>query len=263
MIKISLVPDTNVLISNLDIIKKLYKCNLNVLYSINYSKTVIEELDNLKKKSVQARNAIKYIDEVSKDFKTEIEGKIDDRKMDVVVESSSLIKEKNNDDKILNYCLAIENPIFLTNDVILCLKCESVNLKCIKVEKKDIKKIVSEIHKIIGLQGDEKLKQAQCDLLEVIKDDIRRAIEPRILDILHKNLGENYKLLLNEPPTLEFYLKLVKNNFFLFKAFVPKGSANIIDEYLVLFKNKNINKIKELSGTICVIFNTNIPESLK
>ncbi len=102
MFKISIVMDTNVMLSNLELIKQLYNCQMPLPYTINYSKTVVTELENLKKSKVEARNAIRFLESIVHSLKTEIEGRIDDRKVEGVMETRDPIKITNNDDKILN-----------------------------------------------------------------------------------------------------------------------------------------------------------------
>ncbi len=145
MLKASIVPDTNVFISNLDMLRDLIKEKFPVLVTINISSIVIKELDTLKKMHTSARKAIRFIESHISDLNVEIEGKVDDRKIEVEYICEESIEEKNNDDKILNYALKLENPILLTNDIGFALKCQSFNILVIKVGKNKITAIVDEI----------------------------------------------------------------------------------------------------------------------
>jgi len=260
MIKISIVPDTNILISSLEIVKGLYSCSFNAQYTVNFSKTVLNELDGLKKKSVHARNAIKFIESVTDLLKTEIEGKIDERKMDVVVNVRELITTQNNDDKILNYCFQLENPVFLTNDKAFILKCDSHNIKSVKVEDKKLSAIVKEIHKLFGLNTADKQNEAKKAFIEHLKQSVKATIEPCFIDILSKELGNNFEIMLKEDTTLEFYCNLVVKNFFLFKNFLPQKSPKIIKEFVDSLKTKDLPRIKHLAGVVCHLFRKTLPE---
>lgn len=261
MFKISIVPDTNVLLSNIDIIKDLYNCEIPLLFTVNYAKTVLDELDNMKKKKVEARNAIRFIESVSNSLKTEIEGKIDERKIDIIIEGRDGIEPKNNDDKILNYCFQLENPIFLTNDKALLLKSQSFNIKAISIEGMTIKKLVSSILNLLGIHNDEILGFKE-GYLERLKKTLGNTIIPTIIQILYRELGDGYVLILKEDGDVLYYLELVQSNFFLFKNFLPSKSPQIIAEFLKSMSERNLEKVKQMVHPICMLFRQSFPDDM-
>lgn len=305
MYKISIVPDTNVLMSNLDVINTIFQYEFPLIYTLNISRTVLKELDSLKNKKPEARAAIKFIQSIACSLKTEIEGHIDERKMELDIAGNTTIEETNNDDKILNYIFKLENPIFLTNDVALLLKSHSFNIKTIQIGNDRADIVILKILESFGLdnphynasiidsglksddthvneqlkhieqynpalnqqvrpyssnelerlsQIDKAYQQARAMAFENIKVNMKNIIEPIIHQILYKELGESYVILLREPLDLEFYLGLVVKNFFLFKSYLPKSSQNIICTFL---KNIRLAKYEDLiapAETICHIF---------
>lgn len=259
MFKISIIPDTNVLVSNLELIKYIYSCDIPVPYTVNFSKTVLSELDNLKNRSVGARNAIRFIECVSDSLKTEIEGKVDDRKLDVVVEPRDLVHENNSDDKILNYCFQLENPVFLTNDKAFYLKCVSFNIATIIIDKKMPKTVLDEIKKAMGLDSIDRLREVNTACIEKLKEAVQIKIEPVILEILYKELGAGYELVLKESSTLEHLLGQVQRNFFLFKDFLPRRSPKIIDEFQECLRSSDLKKSKEFAHLVCSLFGKVLP----
>ena len=145
MLKVSIVPDTNILISSLSVVRELYEYDFPMLCTLNISKTVIRELESNKTRSKEARAAIRFLHSVASSPKIEIEGHIDDRKMEVELEPTEEIEPMNNDDMILNYILKLENPVFLTNDLAFSLKCTSHNIFSIVVENATTDALVAEI----------------------------------------------------------------------------------------------------------------------
>ncbi|ELA42357.1 uncharacterized protein VICG_00455 [Vittaforma corneae ATCC 50505] len=259
MLKISIIPDTNVLLLNLELVKGLYSSKLPILYSINFSRTVLEELDKMKAKKVEARNAIRFIESISSSLKTEIEGKIDDRKVDVVIETRETIQPKNNDDKILNYCFQLENPIFLTNDKAFCLKCQSFNIKSIKVENMGIEDLISSIMKKLGIEDARILKECRHGYIDRLKRIVEATIQPTIIEILYKELGDGFDLVVQQNPTLEHYLEIIKTNFIIFRRYFPTRTPKIIDEFLVALRNEDMEKAKDLAHPICMLFRKSFP----
>lgn len=261
MFKISIIPDTNVLLSNIEIIKDLYSCEIPLLFTVNYAKMVLDELDNMKKKKVEARNAIRFIESVSNSLKTEIEGKIDERKIDVIIEGRDVIEPKNNDDKILNYCFQLENPIFLTNDKAFLLKCQSFNIKAISVEGLTIKDLVSSILNLLGINNNE-ISVLKEDYLQRLKNTLSDIIIPIIHQILYRELGDGYVLVLRDGGDIQYYLKLVQSNFFLFKNFLPSKSPQIIDKFLKSLDERNVEKLKQMVHPLCMLFRQSFPDDM-
>lgn len=257
MFKISIVPDTNVLISNLDLVKYIYVSGISMPYTVNFSRTVLEELDSLKK-NVGARNAIRFIESVSSSMKTEIEGRLDDRKLEVVVEPRDPVQESNSDDKILNYCLRLENPVFLTNDKAFYLKCMSSNIVAIAVDSKAPETVACEIERAVGLDHD-RVREANMTRIGELKNAVQTTIEPVIFEILLRELGAGCELVLKENSTLEHLLGVVQNNFFLFRGFLPQRSPKIITEFLECLKSEDLKKSKELARLVCSFFRKVLP----
>lgn len=259
MFKISIIPDTNILISNLELIRGLYESGPPFPYTVNFARTVLEELDSMKTRKAEARNAIRFVEQVSGLIKTEIEGKIDDRKVEVVVEGRDTIDPKNNDDRILNYCCKLENPIFLTNDKAFYLKCQSFNIKAVLVDGESRNEVVPKILKEFSIEEARSFQDLSENYIEKIKQLIKITIVPTIIEILRRELGENYEMILNKTFTLESYLELVLKNFFLFTNFLPARSKEIIREFLQKLRNKDVERVKELASPICMIFRKPFP----
>lgn len=262
MFKISIVMDTNVMLSNLELIKQLYNCQMPLPYTINYSKTVVTELENLKKSKVEARNAIRFLESIVNSLKTEIEGRIDDRKVEVVIETRDPIKITNNDDKILNYCFQLENPILLTNDKAFYLKCVSFNIKAIVVGNKSIKDLISAILQEFGMVGREAFKEVQSSYVSRIRASLKKTLLPSFFLIIQRELGVNYDLVVKPDEELDYYLDFVVKNFFLFRNFLPGNAPEIIKKFLKNLKEENIDDIKDMIHVICMIFRKSAPEDI-
>lgn len=153
MLKVSIVPDTNVFTSNLDIIQKIFDYEFPMICTINISRTVLDELDAGKTKNMNVRKAIRYIESIALSLKTEIEGRVDERKIDIEIPCEQSIEENSNDDKILNYVLKLENPILLTNDVVFSLRCVSFRIMVIKVSENTAFGIINQILTIFKPDG--------------------------------------------------------------------------------------------------------------
>lgn len=260
MFKISIIPDTNILLSHLDIVKMLYMSGMPVTYTLNFSKTVLDELDNLKTRKVEARNAIRFIESISASLKTEIEGKIDDRKLDIIVDGPEQIEPKNNDDKILNYCFQLENPLLLTNDKAFYLKCQSFNIKALLVEKVQECDFIETLLKEFGIETVSMTGEFKKDYINNVKELIRITIGPAISQILYRELGENIDMVFRSSFSLEEQLEFVVKNFILFTNFLPSKSQDIIKDFLKAVKDENIEKIKGLMHPICMLFRRTFPE---
>lgn len=295
MSKASIVPDTNVFISNLDVIKAVFNHKFPDICTLNISRTVLQELDGLKKEKKEARDAIKFIESISLSLKTEIEGHVDDRKIDVEVEYKEAVQESNNDDKIMNYIFKLENPVFLTNDVGFALKCQSFNIKVLSIKEDSASTVIFKILEILGTDQSGSLMQHHTIMTEIplhpqtgricnkkeeekqhsdgkpqgegtidpnmqkialdnFKRDFKNAIEPRIQQILLKEIGEGYSVLLKGNLNLEFYLKLITKNFFLFKNYFPKNSVSFINPLLKALKNGDIEAVLSNAKVVYVMF---------
>jgi hypothetical protein len=176
MFKVSIVPDTNILLSELNLIKLLYSSKFPFIHTVNYSKTVISELEVKKTFKVEAREAIRFIEEISMSLQTEIEGKMDERKVEIEIIQRNPVIEKCNDDKILNYLFKLENPILLTNDKAFHLKCISFNIKSILIGKKKIGELITEICREFGMSGMDSDDSIDSVAMDNTKNDIERSI---------------------------------------------------------------------------------------
>lgn len=249
MLKVSIVPDTNVLISHLELIKQLYTSRTPILCTINFSRTVLDELDNKKGRMVEARNAIRFIESMSKSLKTEIEGHVDERKMDVDVEKRDPIDPKNNDDRILNYCFQLENPILITDDKVFGLKCRSFNIKTVDTSCTGVDELVFKILSELGITP----VVAADEHIERLKKGVASTIKPTIISIMGKELGKMIDIL-QEDESLESYLKIVKTNFRSFKKYISSQAPKVIDEFLSASESKDLDAIKKLVHPLCMIF---------
>lgn len=260
MLKLSIVPDTNVMLTDLELIKQLYHNKMPVAFTINFARTVLDELDSMKTTNIKARNAIRFIENISGSMKIEMEGKIDDRKVEVIIEAREMVQPKNNDDKILNYCFQLENPIFLTNDKAFHLKCQTFNIKSILVNGMQIDGLIASIMKEIGLTYEGCNSENKDDeYLNRLKNVLKKTIEPTIESILHREVGDGSSFIVEQNPTLENYLELVRKNFFLFKDFLPSKAPKIIGEFIEALKKKDVNKIDKMIHSICMLFRKSFP----
>lgn len=262
MFKISIIPDTNVMLSNLELIKDIYTCKIPLPFTVNFAKTVITELESKKIIKEEARQAIRFLANVSDSLKTEIEGKIDDRKIDVVIEGKQPIEVANNDDKILNYCLQLENPIFLTNDKAFYLKCLSFNIKTIIVGNKGIQELISAILNEFGVNETEQEKENQNNYISKVRISLKKTLLPTIILILEREFGPGYNLNADQDANLDFYLDFVSNNFHLFRNFLPAQSPMLIKKMLKNLKDGNTSEIKRMIHPICMIFRKSAPEDI-
>ncbi|KAL6122660.1 hypothetical protein NUSPORA_00186 [Nucleospora cyclopteri] len=238
MLKISVVPDTNVFISHLEFVNRLINANLPAYLTINVSKAVIEELDLFKKDQENASKAVKMILQNDSD-RIELQGYKDERRVEVEVTSKGEVPVKNNDDRILNYAMELENPVILTNDQLFIVKCKTKNVRAISVESNDEITVLNGILNIVGINVKE-VDDGVYDKLEVL----RCKLLPIIKEILFKELGQTYVLLI-EKEDLLFLLKLILDNFFLFKNYLPKTSRSLLNKFkkaVSMNNTENINK---------------------
>lgn len=274
MDKISIVPDTNVFISELACIEGIVEYEFPGIATVNISKVVLQELDFLKSKKPQARKAIKFIDAMSHSLRIEIEGHIDNRKMEVIVECKGTVEENNNDDKIMNYLLKLENPVLLTNDVSFALKCKSHNIPTISVAKRESAMVIEQllayfyqINRRFGVQPSHSIEwdtakdksalqvntEVSDSAIEEFTTAFKDAIEPRIHMILFKELGQNYRMTLRGELTLDYYLKFILNNKEIFKPYLSRNVNSIISKILAGLKAKNIKEIMANSKVLYVM----------
>ncbi|KAI5173400.1 hypothetical protein PAEPH01_1943 [Pancytospora epiphaga] len=294
MMKISIVPDTNVFISNLQIVEALLNYEFPWLCTLNISRTVLDELDRLKKFKPAARRAIRYIQSVALSLKVELEGRVDDRKLDVEIECKESIMEKINDDKILNYVFKLENPVLITNDVSFALRCSSFNIYVISAMENDKDLVISRILEcfdvdrdisVCELKQEESLKHTKPVTSKLDKKiENSEQIEPscsfdmaglsplRNIEDLDrfrhefKHLIEPviFRVLFTEvgdnfmtllsESSPEYYLNFIKTHYNVFKSYLPKNSCSVIEKFLSALKNKNLKQIISNARVLLVSF---------
>lgn len=271
MIKISVVPDTNVFISNLAVVEVILRHEFPWLCTLNISRTVLDELDSMKGSKPAARKAIKYIQSVALSLRVEIEGHVDDRKIDVEIECKDSVREKSNDDRILNYIFKLENPVLVTNDVSFALRCRSFNIYVVSAEENMPDLVISRILGCFGVSGNagappgEQTQPSDIGVagisplrstndIENFKQEFKGLIEPIICQILLEEMGEGYTALLTGRPSLECYLRLIKSRYYLFRSYFPRSCCSVIEKFLAALKGKNIKEIISHGKVLLVVF---------
>lgn len=273
MIKISIVPDTNVFISSLTVVEVILQHEFPWLCTLNISRTVLDELDSMKGSKQAARKAIKYIQSIALSLKVEIEGRIDDRKIDVEIECKESVKEKSNDDRILNYLFKLENPVLVTNDVSFSLRCQSFNIYVVSARENRADVVISRILSCFGVseQGGEptagQVRETangpgaagisplqDISNIENFKQEFKNLIEPIICQILLSEVGEGYRVLLTGPLTLEYYLEFMAGHYGLFKSYFPKNCCPVIEKFLAALRNRNMRQVSLNAKVLLVAF---------
>lgn len=288
MLKVSLIPDTNALMSNLPLIRDIMNYPFPITCTLNIARVVIQELDKLKTSKKEAREAVAYLASIALSIRTEIEGYVDDRKMAVEILGSTVISEQNNDDKILNYIFKQENPVFLTNDTAFALKCHSFNIFVIMPRHNSSDFVILKILELFGIPMTEAVPvsapaikpvatakpktpspvkaakkvgkvavttQVNTADMEIIENGLTQFIIPIIHQILYREVGEQYALLfIGRKLDLRFYLSLVIQNFYIFKPYLPKGTISIIQEFFSATKKKDSVKMRKEGEAIYAIF---------
>lgn len=258
MLRISVVPDTNVFMSHLDMIKRLYEDDFPVDVFMSISKVVLRELDYNKNRSAEAREAIRFLEKVYNMSITELEGKLKDDRMDVVDESSPIPEVKNNDDMILNFASKQVQPIILTADKAFHLRSKCYNVESIMVQNLSYEELKFKILKIYtgiepmdvdescGLQSDDK-----------IKEHIRNSLLPVVLVIMEKSIGKPYILFFPDDlkmVTLDFLLTLIIKENHLFHSYLPRKSKAILLDLKQKIKNAHGEELKTLGSELLILF---------
>lgn len=248
--RISIVPDTNLLISHLNFIKYILNINGPFYITIYIPRVVLEELDSLKITHFEVREIIRFIfDNLNQAI--EIEGHINVDKIEVEVfkkKECEKIIEQNNDDKILNYINTLENPILLTNDIVLQLKCNSYNIPSFGLDDKNYLDTFNLILKTQGIQINLEEKTKKYIQFEKIFYEITQKIKAIIIT----ELGTDYILTMYENNFFEI-LDLVINNFNIFSRYFPKYSKQYFVKLKKAIENYEIDKIHKYLKIIAAI----------
>lgn len=258
MERISIVPDTNLLISHLNFIKYILNIDGPFYITIYIPRVVLGELDLLKTTHFEVREIIRFISD-NLNRAVEIEGHINTDKIEVEVfkKEYEKITEQNNDDKILNYINTLENPILLTNDVVLQLKCNSYNIPSFGLNDKNYLDTFNLILKTQGIQINLEQKTEKYIQFEKIFYEITQKIKIIIIN----ELGTDYILTIHEN-NFSGVLDLVIDNFNIFNRYFPKYSKQYfiklkkaIENYEIDNIHKYLKIIAAISGIVYTITN--------
>lgn len=107
----------------------------------------------------------------------------------MVIDARVLNKPQHNDDRFLNYCYRLENPIFLTGDKLLHLKSQSINIKSIQVSNMKSNVLETRILKELGISDFGAPKTENEENLEKLKRIAEITIQPTITAIIRSELG--------------------------------------------------------------------------
>lgn len=259
MIRISIVPDTNIFMSHLDIIGRLYEDEFPVDVSMSISKVVLAELDYNKTRSVGAREAIRFIEKVYNTSSTELEGRLREDRVEVVSDTHPVTEIKNNDDRILDFASKQVHPIVLTGDKAFYLKCKCHNVESIlvhgTVSYEDLKlKILKAYTDIEPMDIDDTYGPTSD---EEIKKRIRDKLLPTVLMIMEKAIGRPYVLFFPDDlrmVTLDFLLDLVIKENHLFHSYLPKKSKAILQDLRGRIKTAQREELLELGPKLLMLF---------
>ncbi|KAH9410555.1 hypothetical protein HK407_12g16840 [Ordospora pajunii] len=259
MLRISIVPDTNVFILHLDMIRKLYEDEFPIDVSMSISKVVLQELDHNKGKMAEARKAIRFLEKVYNASITELEGKLKDSSMDVVDGGKPMPEVHNNDDKILSFASKQIHPVVLTSDKAFYLKSKCYNVESILMQSLSYEQLKI---KILGIYtGIEPMdideENSKLDGDEKIKELIRDKLLPTILLIMEKSIGRPYVLFFPDDlkaVTLEFLLDLIIKENGLFHPYLPRKSREIVQGLKKKFKNAKGEELLRLGSELLMMF---------
>ncbi|CAD25943.1 similarity to ribonucleoside diphosphate reductase (alpha chain) [Encephalitozoon cuniculi GB-M1] len=259
MLRISIIPDTNVFISHLDMIKGLYEDEFPVDVFMSISRVVLRELDYNKGKMVEAREAIRFLEKVYNAPITELEGKLRDNAMDVVDSAKLIPNAKNNDDEILNFASRQAHPVILTSDKAFYLKSKCYNVESILVHNlayEDLKLRILKIYTgVEPMDIDEDCSKLDND--EKTKEQIRDKLFPVVLAIMEKGIGKPYILFFPNDLkmiTLDFLLGLIIKENYLFRPYLPRKSKEIVQNLRAKIKSARGEELHSLGSELLMLF---------
>lgn len=259
MLRISIVPDTNVFISHLDIIKRLYEDEFPVDVCMSISRVVLRELDYNKGKAVEAREAIRFLEKVYNAPITELEGKLKDTAMDVVDGTALIADAKNNDDRILNFASKQVHPVVLTGDKAFYLKAKCYNVESILVHNmlyEDLKLKILKTHTGVEPMDIDDDGSKPCSDAEV-REEIKNRLFPVVLAIMERGIGKPYALFFPndlKAVTLDFLLGLIIKENYLFHPYLPKKSKEIIRGLRTRIEKAHGEDLRALGSELLMLF---------
>jgi rRNA-processing protein FCF1 len=259
MIRISIVPDTNIFIDRLEVVRRLYEEEFPVELSLSIPKVVLGELDHLKKESYEARSAIRFLEEIIGRFdRAELEGAKNDSVMDMVGGPCVIDEVKNNDDRIIRFASERVNPVILTNDKALYLKTKAYSIKSIMatgLSYDDIK------YQILGaythIERMDVIEHDQPSSSSAIKDRVRNKLFPVVIQIMEKHLGKPYVLFFPDNPQdadLGFLVSLIIKEYYIFQSYIPRSSKKILEKIRMDMEKAEGEELKGLGSKLLMLF---------
>lgn len=252
---ITIIPDTNVLINSLEIIKRFLEEDHLYHIRIYILRNVLIELDKLKMKLPKAKRAISFI----KDFRGEnldIEGSVNDKKMDIVDDMPDL-PNIPVDLLIVKSAANIENSVILTADKNMILFCRSKNVKAIYTGDISYEKLKLEIY----------ISHTNMEEMEIIEESLvcdkkltEQCLRPTMLRIIEQEIGPGVELYRDKISnyTIEQLIDFIIKNFCLFEKFISKNSKRILIQFNRDLRDKDHkDDIKKGLQNILTIFRIN------
>ncbi len=241
MKKISIIPDTNVLLSNLGFFINIIDIESDFIMAICISRTVLHEMDSLKENK-KARKAIAFLSNKQEHSRLEFEGYDKSDQIEVDFEPKKPIKPNNNDEEILNYALSLENPIIISNDNNFNLKCKSHNTTCINVNQ------MGEIGTFNIILKSAESKVSSNPMEEIIEqvERIRVELFKIVKETLIKELGELQSKLFLKNDDIKSLLLMITKEFSMFKSHFPSSSQSLFKKFYHKIDQENIEGIKEM-----------------
>ncbi|KAF9764553.1 hypothetical protein NGRA_0465 [Nosema granulosis] len=255
---ITIIPDTNIFIKSLDLIKSIvaddkHPYNIRVLILSN----VLYELDNLKKKLKEARDAITFIEMTNSD-KIHIEGSLNDSKMEVIEDTPVLdMKNVPADLLIVQSAANLEHSVILTADKNMMLFCKAKNVKSIFVDQMPYDKLKLAIY----------ISHTNMEEMEVVEDDIicdkkmaEECLKPIIIKIIEDEIGPGVSLYKDKigSSSIEQLNSFIIKNFYLFENYIPKNSKQIFHKLSKELNNHGKERdLKETLQKVLTIFRIN------
>ncbi|TBU08269.1 PIN domain-containing protein [Hamiltosporidium magnivora] len=221
---IYIIPDTNVFLSNLDILKNIVKTKSKLKVCILVSSVILDELDNKKKRLVKAREAIRFIEILTKQKKLMIHNEFSEENINIqytsetkyLEDQSNNLKGGNNDEKILAVALHYHR----------CIKFKS---------RKGFNKFIligemtndEFILKFTNFFEKKPLEDTYLNLREIIEEKVKNLIMPLVLNLVYEKIGSAMKFYFPEDSiqiNLSLLLDVIVKHFHLFSDFLPKFS---------------------------------------
>ncbi|KAF7683123.1 hypothetical protein TCON_1671 [Astathelohania contejeani] len=259
---INIIPDTNVLIKNLNLLKACLNHKSNVLIRICINKVILNELDSHKTSIQGARDAVRFVMKHIAGTRVVVEGYENPNFMELEYAGSRCLTGKDvkdlqtgtNDDQILGYAIHQENPILLTNDKLLALKAKLYHLKYLLIEDIKEDEIIDKIYTIMNNKYLQTITNESTKIDKYIRQ-VLDVIIPIVEYLLRDKLGDVYKYYIpdnREEISLDNILLIVVKHFHIFDDYIPRLSLKFIKDILKRIKENKISK-NDLE-TLLVIF---------